>query len=54
MGQIRGYKKTRDQIVYLGYKISTSSVKNILIENGYLGNANGQFDFNTHADKRIC
>ncbi len=30
-----GYKKIRDQIVYLGYKISKSSVKNILIENGY-------------------
>jgi putative transposase len=30
-----GYKKIRDQIVYLGYKISTSSVTNILIENGY-------------------
>jgi putative transposase len=30
-----GYKKIRDQIVYLGYEISKSSVKNILIENGY-------------------
>ena len=30
-----GYRKIRDQIVYLGYKISKSSVKNILIENGY-------------------
>lgn len=30
-----GYKKITDQIVYLGYKISKSSVKNILIENGY-------------------
>jgi len=30
-----GYKKIRDQIVYLGYKISKSSVKNILIEHGY-------------------
>jgi len=30
-----GYQKIRDQIVYLGYKISKSSVKNILIENGY-------------------
>ncbi len=30
-----GYKKIRDQIVYLGYKISKSGVKNILIENGY-------------------
>ena len=30
-----GYKKIRDQVVYLGYKISKSSVKNILIENGY-------------------
>ena len=30
-----GYKKIRDQIVYLGYSISKSSVKNILIENGY-------------------
>ena len=30
-----GYKKIRDQIVYLGYTISKSSVKNILIENGY-------------------
>ena len=28
-------RKIRDQIVYLGYKISKSSVKNILIENGY-------------------
>ena len=30
-----GYKKIRDQVVYLGYDISKSSVKNILIENGY-------------------
>jgi len=30
-----GYEKIGDQIVYLGYKISKSSVKNILIENGY-------------------
>jgi len=30
-----GYQKIRDQIVCLGYKISKSSVKNILIENGY-------------------
>jgi transposase InsO family protein len=30
-----GYKKIRDQIVYLGYTICKSSVKNILIENGY-------------------
>ncbi len=30
-----GYKKIRDQIVYLGYKISKSTVKNILIENGF-------------------
>ncbi|MBL7189830.1 MAG: transposase [Phycisphaerae bacterium] len=30
-----GYQKITDQIVYLGYKISKSSVKNILIENGY-------------------
>lgn len=30
-----GYKKIRDQVVYLGYEISKSSVKNILIENGY-------------------
>jgi len=30
-----GYKKIRDQVVYLGHKISKSSVKNILIENGY-------------------
>lgn len=30
-----GYKKIRDQIVYLGYAISKSSVKNILIDNGY-------------------
>ncbi|MHC4742843.1 MAG: helix-turn-helix domain-containing protein [Planctomycetota bacterium] len=30
-----GYKKIRDQIVYLGYQISKSTVKNILIENGY-------------------
>ena len=30
-----GYQKITDQIVYLGYKVSKSSVKNILIENGY-------------------
>jgi putative transposase len=30
-----GYKKIRDQIVYLGYNICKSSVKNILIEHGY-------------------
>jgi putative transposase len=30
-----GYQKITGQIVYLGYKISKSSVKNILIENGY-------------------
>jgi len=30
-----GYRKIRDQVVYLGYTISKSSVKNILIENGY-------------------
>jgi putative transposase len=30
-----GYQKIRDQVVYLGHKISKSSVKNILIENGY-------------------
>ena len=30
-----GYQKITDQIVYLGYKISKSTVKNILIENGY-------------------
>ncbi len=30
-----GYQKITDQIVYLGYKISKSSVKNTLIENGY-------------------
>jgi len=30
-----GYQKIRDQAVYLGYTISKSSVKNILIENGY-------------------
>ena len=30
-----GYQKITDQIVYLGYKISKTSVKNILIENGY-------------------
>jgi hypothetical protein len=30
-----GYKKIRDQIVYLGYDICKSSVKNILIEHGY-------------------
>jgi putative transposase len=29
-----GYQKITDQIVYLGYKISKSTVKNILIENG--------------------
>jgi hypothetical protein len=30
-----GYRKIRDQVVYLGYAVSKSSVKNILIENGY-------------------
>jgi hypothetical protein len=30
-----GYKKIRDQVVYLGYTICKSSVKNILIEHGY-------------------
>ncbi|MHC4323870.1 MAG: integrase core domain-containing protein [Planctomycetota bacterium] len=30
-----GYKKNRDQVVYLGYTICKSSVKNILIEHGY-------------------
>jgi len=30
-----GYQKITYQIVYLGHKISKSSVKNILIENGY-------------------
>ena len=30
-----GYQKITDQIVYLGYHISKSGVKNILIENGY-------------------
>lgn len=30
-----GYQKITDQIVYLGFKISPSSVKNILLENGY-------------------
>ena len=30
-----GYKKIRDQVVYLGYNICKSSVKNILIEYGY-------------------
>ncbi len=30
-----GYQKITDQIIYLGYKISKSSVKNILIENGF-------------------
>jgi hypothetical protein len=30
-----GYQKIKDQIVYLGYRISKSTVKNILIENGY-------------------
>ncbi|MHC4123840.1 MAG: integrase core domain-containing protein [Planctomycetota bacterium] len=30
-----GYQKITDQIVYLGYQISKSAVKNILIENGY-------------------
>jgi len=29
------YKKIRDQVVYLGYDICKSSVKNILIESGY-------------------
>jgi len=30
-----GYQKITDQIVYLGHTISKSTVKNILIENGY-------------------
>jgi len=30
-----GYQKITDQIVYLGYEISKSTVKNILIENGF-------------------
>ena len=30
-----GYQKITDQVVYLGYEISPSTVKNILIENGY-------------------
>jgi hypothetical protein len=30
-----GFKKIRDQVVYLGYNICKSSVKNILIEHGY-------------------
>ena len=30
-----GYQKITDQIEYLGYTISKTSVKNILIENGY-------------------
>jgi len=30
-----GYQKITDQVVYLGYNISTSTVKNIRIENGY-------------------
>ena len=30
-----GYEKIKDQIEYLGYKISKTSVKNILIGNGY-------------------
>lgn len=29
-----GYQKIADQIVYLGYVISKTSVKNILLENG--------------------
>jgi putative transposase len=30
-----GYQKITDQVLYVGYKISASTVKNILIENGY-------------------
>jgi hypothetical protein len=30
-----GYQKITDQVVYLGYEISPSTVKNILIENGF-------------------
>ncbi len=30
-----GYQKITDQVVYLGYQISKSTVKNILIENGF-------------------
>jgi hypothetical protein len=30
-----GYQKITDQVVYLGYTISPSTVKNILIENGF-------------------
>ena len=29
-----GYQKITDQIIYIGFQISKSSVKNILIENG--------------------
>ena len=31
----RGYTRIRDYIVYLGYKIGETTVKNILLENGY-------------------
>ena len=30
-----GYRKITDQLIYLGYRISKSAVKNILIENGF-------------------
>lgn len=30
-----GYQKITDQLLYLGYQVSRSSVKNILLENGY-------------------
>ena len=30
-----GYQKITDQLLYLGYQVSRSSVKNILIENGF-------------------
>ena len=30
-----GYQKIADQIIYLGYQISKTSVKNILLKNGY-------------------
>ena len=44
-----GYRKIRDQVVYLGYAISKSSVKNILIENGY----DPEPDLNCYAERFV-
>ena len=36
-----GYTRIRDYIVHLGCKIGETTVKNILVENGYPGNNGG-------------